>query len=76
VVIFYLFWFALEMLLLSVNVGFILLAYIFDDLLGFLFSLIILTLAAAESALGLAIAVSYFRMQADVTVDFISALKG
>jgi len=63
-------------MLLSVNLSFVFWSYQLDDLVGLLFSLVILTLAAAESALGLAVAIFYFRLQGDVFLVSISSLKG
>lgn len=65
-----------ELLLLSINLSFIYWSCILDDSLGIVFAIVILTIAAAESAIGLALAVSYFRQQNDVSLDMISSLKG
>jgi len=73
---FLLFLVAIEMLILSINLSFIYWSLVFDDLFGLIFSVVLLTLAAAETAIGLAIAVSYFRLQGNVTIDLISLLKG
>ena len=51
----------IEMMLLSLNLNFIVFSIYFDDLYGQVFSLFILTVAAAESAIGLAIIIIYYR---------------
>jgi len=66
----------IELMLLALNLSFIFWSYQMDDLLGLVFALVILTLAAAESALGLAIAIFYFRLQGDIFLVNISNLKG
>lgn len=67
---------SIELLLLSVNLNFAYFSAYLDDLLGQLFALFVLTVAAAESALGLAILVVYYRIRGTIAVDFISGLKG
>ena len=52
---------ALEIMLLAVNINFVVFSVFLDDLLGQVFTLIVLTVAAAESALGLAILIVYYR---------------
>ena len=47
-----------------------------DDIIGQLFALLILTVAAAESAIGLAILVSYFRVRGSISVDSICLMRG
>ena len=51
---------ALEIMLLAVNINFVVFSVFLDDLLGQVFTLIVLTVAAAESALGLAILIVYY----------------
>jgi len=67
---------ALELLLLANNLGFIIFSQRFDDMQGTVFAVMILTLAAAEAAIGLAIAVSFYRLRGDVSLDLVSLLKG
>jgi len=67
---------SIELMLLSVNLLFIFLSIYMDDILGQVFSLYILTIAAAESAIGLALIVIYYRLRGLITVDFISTIKG
>jgi len=58
----------IELMLLSINLNFIAFTYHLDDLYGHIFSLFILTIAAAESAIGLAILISYYRQRGDLTI--------
>ena len=67
---------ALEIMLLAVNINFVVFSVFLDDLLGQVFTLIVLTVAAAESALGLAILIVYYRIKGSINVEFISSLKG
>ncbi len=53
---------SLELLLLSINYYLIFFSYFLDDLLGQVFSLLILSVAASESAIGLAIIISYYKL--------------
>lgn len=66
----------LELVLLSVNLNFIVFSIYLDDIYGQLFSLFILTVAAAESAIGLAILILYFRIRNDISINQVSVLKG
>jgi NADH-quinone oxidoreductase subunit K len=59
----------LELLLLSLNMTFILFSVYLDDLYGQLFSFFILTIAAAESAIGLAIIIIYYRIRGNILVN-------
>jgi len=67
---------SIELLLLAVNLLFVVFSVYLDDLLGQVFSLMVLTVAAAESSIGLAILVSYYRLQSSISIDAISWLKG
>ena len=66
----------IEILLLSINVNFLLLSNYFDDIYGHLFAFIILTVAASESAIGLAIIILYYRTRYDVSIIKNVSLKG
>jgi len=66
----------IELVLLSLNLNFILFSVYFDDLYGQLFSLFILTIAAAESAVGLAIIIIYFRIRGSISINQVAVLKG
>jgi NADH-quinone oxidoreductase subunit K len=67
---------AIELILLSVNLLFVFFSLYLDDLTGQAFSLYILTVAAAESAIGLAILVAYYRLRGSISIEMISFLKG
>lgn len=67
---------SLEVMLLGINLLFILFSIYLDDLIGQIFSLMILTVAAGESALGLAILVVHYRLAGTTALDYVSNLKG
>lgn len=67
---------SIELMLLAVNINFIAFSSYLNDLQGQIFALFILTVAAAESAIGLAIVVAYFRNRGSVNVDDINLMKG
>lgn len=67
---------SLELVLLAVNFNFIVFSVFLDDFMGQLFALSILTIAAAESAIGLAILIVYYRLRGGISIDFINLLKG
>lgn len=66
---------SIELMLLAVNLNFLLFSVYLDDLIGQLFALLILTVAAAESAIGLALLVVYYRVRGTIAVEFINLLK-
>jgi NADH-quinone oxidoreductase subunit K len=66
---------SLELILLAININFIVFSIFFDDLLGQMYALLILTVAAAESALGLAILIVYYRLRGGISIDLIALLK-
>ena len=65
----------LELLILAVNINFIIGSIFLDDLLGFIYSLINLTSAASESALGLALLIVFYRLKGGISLDLIIFLK-
>lgn len=65
----------LELLILAVNINFIIGSIFLDDLLGIIYSLINLTSAASESALGLALLILLYRIKGGISLDLISFLK-
>ncbi len=67
---------SIELMLLAINFNFIIFSVFLDDILGQIFALLILTVAAAESAIGLAILVIYYRLRGVISVDYISTIKG
>jgi NADH-quinone oxidoreductase subunit K len=66
----------IELVLLSLNLNFIIFSVYFDDLYGQLFSLFILTVAAGESAVGLAIVITYYRVRGNISMTQTSVLRG
>ena len=56
--------------------NFLLFSVYLDDLMGQLFALLVLTVAAAESAIGLALLVVYYRVRGTIAVEFINLMKG
>lgn len=67
---------SIELMLLAVNYNFLVFSVYIDDLLGQLFALLVLTVAAAESAIGLALLVVYYRVRGTIAVEFINLMKG
>ena len=67
---------SIELILLSVNINLVSFSVFFNDLIGQIFALFILTVAAAEAAIGLAIIVAYYRNTGTVHVEEINSLKG
>jgi len=67
---------AIELILLAVNMNFVAFSYYLNDPAGQIFVFFILTVAAAESAIGLAILVVLFRNLSTINVDDLDSLKG
>lgn len=67
---------SIELMLLSVNINFVAFSYFMGDLAGQVFVFFILTVAAAESAIGLAILVLLFRNRQTINVDDLDTMKG
>jgi NADH-quinone oxidoreductase subunit K len=67
---------AIELMLLAVNLNFVAFSHYLGDMAGQVFVFFILTVAAAESAIGLAILVVLFRNRATIAVDELDTLKG
>ena len=67
---------AIELMLLAVNMNFIAFSHYLGDMAGQVFVFFILTVAAAESAIGLAILVVLFRNRASINVEELDTLKG
>lgn len=67
---------SLELMLLSVSLNFVFFSVYLDDAVGQLFSLLILTIAGAESAIGLALLVLYYRKTGAVALEGLSELGG
>ena len=67
---------AIELMLLAVNMNFVAFSYFLNDMHGQVFVFFILTVAAAESAIGLAILVLLFRNRSSISVEELNTLKG
>lgn len=67
---------AIELMLLAVNVNFIAFSHFFHDINGQIFVFFVLTVAAAEAAIGLAILVTLFRNRRTINVEDLTAMKG
>ena len=67
---------SIELILLAVNVNLVAFSANLHDLVGQVFALLVLTVAAAEAAIGLAILVVFFRNRGDIAVDDASMMKG
>ncbi len=67
---------SVELILLSVNINFVAFSSFLHDLVGQIFAIFILTVAAAEAAIGLAILVIYFRNRQTIEIDSISSMNG
>ena len=67
---------SIELILLSVNINLVAFSAYLQDLTGQIFSLFILTVAAAEAAIGLAIIVVYYRNRGNIEVEDISQMRG
>ena len=67
---------AVELILLSVNLNLVAFSAFLGDLTGQIFAMLVLTVAAAEAAIGLAILVIYFRARGTIAVDDVNRMKG
>jgi len=67
---------ALELMVVSVSLNFIFFSLYLDDIVGQVFSLLIISTIGAESALGLALILVLYRLKQDIGVDIINSLKG
>lgn len=65
----------IELMLLGINLAFIYVSLIYDDMLGQVISLFVLTVAASESAIGLAILVAYYRIRQILDINYLIFLK-
>lgn len=66
---------SIELILLSINLNFLFFSYYLDDLMGEIFALIILTVAAAEAAIGLAILIILFRLKGSININNLNLLS-
>lgn len=67
---------SIELILLSININFLIFSVFMDDIVGLIFTLFVLTVAAAESAIGLAILVIFYRLRGEIIINKINYLKG
>ena len=67
---------AIELILLAVNLNFVAFSAYQHDLTGQIFAMFVLTVAAGEAAIGLAILVIYFRSRGSIAVDSVNRMKG
>jgi NADH-quinone oxidoreductase subunit K len=67
---------SIELMLLAVNLNFVAFSAFLGDLIGQVFALFVLTVAAGEAAIGLAILVTYFRNRGSIAVEDIHLMKG
>ena len=67
---------SIELMLLAVNINFVAFSAYLGDLMGQVFTMLVLTVAAAEAAIGLAIVVVFYRAHRSIAVEDISELKG
>ena len=67
---------SIELILLSVNINLVAFSSFAQDLIGQIFTLLVLTVAAAEAAIGLAILVSFFRNRGAISVEDVNVMKG
>ena len=67
---------AIELILLAVNINLVAFSVFLHDVVGQIFAMFVLTVAAAEAAVGLAILVTFFRNRGDIAVDEANMMKG
>ncbi len=67
---------AIELILLSVNINLVAFSAFMQDLVGQIFAMLVLTVAAGEAAIGLAILVIYYRGHGSIAVDDVNRMKG
>ena len=67
---------SIELILLAVNINLVAFSVFLGDLVGQIFAMFVLTVAAAEAAIGLAILVTFFRNRGDIAVDDVNMMKG
>jgi NADH-quinone oxidoreductase subunit K len=67
---------SVELMLLSINFALLIVSRYIDDRYGQIFAIFILTVAAAESSIGLAILISFYRLSGTIALEYISSIKG
>lgn len=66
----------IEIMLLSVCINFLINSFLIDNLLGQIYSIYIITVAAVESALGLSIMISFYKIKGSISLRLLNLLKG
>jgi len=66
---------SIELILLAININFIVFSIFLDDLLGQIYAIVFLTLAASESVLGLALVIIYFKLKGGLSLNTVFFLK-
>lgn len=66
---------SLELMLLAFNSNFVIFSILLDDLVGQIYALAVLALAAAETSLGLALLVIYYRLRGGISIDLLTLIK-
>ncbi len=67
---------SIELMLLAVNINLVAFSYFLGDLVGQIFTLFVLTVAAAEASIGLAILVVFYRNRGSIEVEDVNVMKG
>tara|TARA_B100000029_G_scaffold209389_1_gene207234 strand:- start:1849 stop:2160 length:312 start_codon:yes stop_codon:yes gene_type:complete len=67
---------SIELILLAVNINLVSFSIFLQDIVGQIFTMLILTVAAAEAAIGLAIIIAYYRNKGSIRVEEINQMKG
>ena len=67
---------SIELMLVSVNINFVAFSVFLNDLVGQVFTMFVLTVAAAEASIGLAILVCFYRLKNSILIDEASSMKG
>ena len=67
---------SIELILLAVNINFVAFSAFLNDLVGQVFAMFVLTVAAGEAAIGLAILVTFFRARGSIAVDDVNRMRG
>ena len=67
---------SIELMLVSVNINFVAFSVFLNDMVGQVFTMFILTVAAAEASIGLAILVCFYRLKNSILIDEASSMKG
>jgi len=67
---------SIELIFLAINYNFLIFSVFLDDIIGQFFALSILTIAAAESSIGLSILVIFYKLRGGISLDIVNYLKG